>query len=96
MPVVPALFYFGVVNTSSVSFMITSLALGQSDDCPSASQVDMKDMGEKITWITGQLMIHLKGKRTQQTYDIFYGIYSMFDGDVVFYFIDPCVYKLHN
>ena len=32
-----------------ISFMVTSLALGQLYDCPSASEVTMKDMGKQIT-----------------------------------------------
>ena len=31
--------------------MVTSLALGQSYDYPSASEVNMEDMGKQITWI---------------------------------------------
>ena len=34
-----------------ISFRITSMALGQSYDCPSASEVILKDMGKCITWI---------------------------------------------
>ena len=31
-----------------ISFRVTSLALGQSCDCPSASEVTLKDMGTRI------------------------------------------------
>ena len=32
-------------------FRITSLALGQSYDCASASEVNLKDIGKSIEWI---------------------------------------------
>ena len=34
-----------------ISFSVASLALGQSYDCPSASEVTLNDMDEYITWI---------------------------------------------
>ena len=34
-----------------ISFRITSLALGQSHDCPSASEATLNDMGKCIIWI---------------------------------------------
>ena len=44
------LFWYGHVISHEVSdlimsFRVTSLALGQSYDCPSASEVTLKDMG---------------------------------------------------
>ena len=33
-----------------ISFRVTSLALGQSYDCPSASEVILKDMGKETIW----------------------------------------------
>ena len=35
---------------SPISFRVASLALGQSYDCPSASEATLKDMDELITW----------------------------------------------
>ena len=34
-----------------ISFRVTSRALGQSYDCPSASEVTLKDMGKHIMWM---------------------------------------------
>ena len=34
----------------SISFRVTPLELGQSYDCPSASEVTLKKMGKWITW----------------------------------------------
>ena len=33
-----------------MSFRVTSLALGQSYDCPSVSEATLKNMGKKISW----------------------------------------------
>ena len=37
-------------------FRVVSLALGQSCDCPSASETTLKNMGKSITWIHRQLI----------------------------------------
>ena len=42
---------------SSISFRVASLALGQSNDCPSASKVTLKNMGKWIMWMEEELMI---------------------------------------
>ena len=34
-----------------IFFRVASLALGQSYDCPSASEATLKDMGKYVTWI---------------------------------------------
>ena len=47
-------------NNLPISFRITSLALGQSCDCPSVSGVTLKDMGKHIKWI------HKKPKQNVQ------------------------------
>ena len=39
-----------------ISFRVTSLALGQSYDCPSASEVTLQDMGKLITGIYTELL----------------------------------------
>ena len=48
------LLYFVVVwyqSILSISIRVNSLALGQSYDCPSASEVTLKNMGKCMTWI---------------------------------------------
>ena len=37
------------------SFRVTSLALGQSYDCPNANDVTLNDMGKWIIWIHKEL-----------------------------------------
>ena len=39
----------------SISFEVASLALGQSYDCPSASEATMKDMSKQIMLIIQEL-----------------------------------------
>ena len=39
-------FLVDLYNLLPISFRITSLALGQSYDCPNASEVILKDMGK--------------------------------------------------
>ena len=42
-----ALFCYGLILTDlPILFRVKSLALGQSEDCPSASEVTLKDMGK--------------------------------------------------
>ena len=43
----------------SISFRSTSLALRQSFDCPSASEVTLKDMGKWIIWIYYKVCLHI-------------------------------------
>ena len=52
-----------------ISFRITSLALGQSYDCPSASEATLKYMGKQITWFHYTLLISSKHNKPL---DIFY------------------------
>ena len=69
---VKSLLYFVVVYNPSILpifFKVTSLALGQSWDCPSASETTLKDMG-KIMWIPYEIMI-----LPQQKMCAFYGIF---------------------
>ena len=50
----------------SLSSRYTSLALGQSYDCPSASEVILKDMGKHITWTPQEL--NAKGVQFENTF----------------------------
>ena len=53
-----------------ISFRITSMALGQSYDCPSASEVILKDMGKCITRIhKPALRIECRGDHLWRTVD---------------------------
>ena len=48
-----ALIYHGLDDSNlPISFRFTSLALGQSYDCPSAHEVTLKDMGKTKWYIT--------------------------------------------
>ena len=42
-----------------ISFRVTSLALGQSYDCPSGSKVTLKDMGKSDSIKTQQSINHV-------------------------------------
>ena len=58
-----------MVCFSPISFRVASLALGQSYDCPSASEATLKDIGKNISTYN-----HNKTKHNK-TVCIFYGIY---------------------
>ena len=48
---------FGTGQFLPISFGVASLALGQSYDCPSASEKTLKDMGKEITAIHFELHV---------------------------------------
>ena len=58
-----------------VSFWVASLALGQSYDCPSASEATLKDMGEYVTRIHTKNYIYVCIARTTQNMSMY--AYSM-------------------
>ena len=60
-------FLLDLYNYSPISFTVASLALGQSYDCPSASEVILKDMGKIGQYKTQQSMNHV-----QISWDILY------------------------
>ena len=68
MQMVLALLCFVVVwyRFLPISFRVTSLALGQSYDCPSASEVNLKDMGKLVTWIHKELITERQQNSAQQ------------------------------
>ena len=49
-----------------ISFRVSSLALGQSYDCPSASETTLKDMGKWATWIYNKLIIKPQQNKAKQ------------------------------
>ena len=62
------------------SILITSLALGQSYDCPSASEATLIVMGKYITWLTRIWQYNHNDKKKQKKQHnkivcIFHGIY---------------------
>ena len=63
-----------------ISFRVTSLVLGQLYDCPSASEVTLKDMGKPITWISGKWSCnHTKIKKNKaQPCSAYFMTYNVF------------------
>ena len=54
---------------STILFRVVSLTLGQSYDCPSASETTLKDMGKYIIWIhKNWWYIHNKTKHNKNKY----------------------------
>ena len=68
-----------------ISIRLTSLALWQSNDCPSASKATLMNMDKYFMWIHyEQLHNHNKAKHNK-TVCIFLGIYSMATSQFVMY-----------
>ena len=63
----------GFSKCLSISFRVTSLALGQSHDCPSASEATLKDMGKEITWIHEELAMQPQQDKAQQNREYLMG-----------------------
>ena len=64
-------FTFFVVSSwliFSISFRVASLALGQSYDCPSASEATLKNMFESNVQIKKEIIINLKKPKHNTTY----------------------------
>ena len=69
-----------------ISIRLTSLALWQSNDCPSASKATLMNMDNNFVWIHYErLHNHNKAKHTK-TVCIFLGIYCKY----VYCFVVPC------
>ena len=65
------------IDWFSISIRLTSLALWQSNDCPSASKATLMNMDEYFMWIHyGRLHNHNKAKHNK-TVCIFLGIYCI-------------------
>ena len=64
----------------SISFRLTSLALGQYD-CPSASEATLKNMGNQITWIYMELLYkqNKTKHRKLKSYLMGYTVYNQWD-----------------
>ena len=66
-----------------ISIRLTSLALWQSNDCPSASKETLMNMDKYFMWIHyGQLHYHNKAKHNK-TVCIFLGIYCIRNVDAI-------------
>ena len=101
MHTVTALLCFVVVTHLTVfpiSIRLTSLALWQSNDCPSASKATLMNMDKYFMWIHYErLHSHNKAKRNT-TVCIFLGIYCMYVSEWLniwkLYFASPSVYEV--
>ena len=72
-----------------ISIRLTSLALWQSNDCPSASKATLMNMDKYLMWIHYErLHNHIKAKHNK-TVCIFLGIYCMFPGYVLTFVVPP-------
>ena len=65
-----------------IAFRVTSLALGQSYDCPSASEITLKDMGKCITSIRKYRSSNHNKTKHSNTICIFYGIHMLNIGTI--------------
>ena len=71
-------FHWICVTDESIFFRVASLALGQSYDCPSASEATLKDMGNRSLYqiITNSIKFEPKAKflgRMHNSWDVLYG-----------------------
>ena len=60
-----------------ISIRLTSLALWQSDDCPSASKATLMNMDKYFIWIHYERLHNHNKAKHNKTVCIFLGIYSM-------------------
>ena len=63
-----------------ISIRLTSLALWQSNDCPSASQATLMNMDKYFMWIHYERLINHNKAKHNKTVCIFLGIYCMWWG----------------
>ena len=61
-----------------ISIRLTSLALWQSNDCPSASKATLMNMGKCIMWIDYEWLHNHNKAKHNKTVCKFLGIYCMF------------------
>ena len=61
----------------SISIRLTSLALWQSNDCPSASKATLMNMDKYFTWIHYERLHNHNKAKQNKTVCIFLGIYCM-------------------
>ena len=61
-----------------ISIRLTSLALRQSNDCPSASKATLMNMDKYFIWIHYERLYNNNKEKHNKTVCIFLGIYCMF------------------
>ena len=66
-----------------ISIRLTSLALWQSNDCPSASKATLVDMDKYFMWIHYERLHNHNKAKHNKTVCIFLGIYCMYVHNVV-------------
>ena len=69
-----------------ISIRLTSLALWQSNDCPSASKATLMNMDKYFMWIHYERLHNHNKAKHNKTVCIFLGIYCTWGGD----FASPC------
>ena len=62
-----------------ISIRLTSLALWQSNDCPSASKAILMNMDKYFMWIHYERLHNHNKAKHNKTVCIFHGIYCMFE-----------------
>ena len=79
-----------------ISIMLTSLALWQSNDCPSASKATLMNMDKYFMWIHYERLHNHNKAKHNKTVCIFLGIYCIDEGvpvtglDRIYQLIGPC------
>ena len=76
-----------------ISIRLTSLALRQSNDCPSASKATLMDMDKYFMWIHYERWHNHNKVKHNKTVCIFIGIYCKCHGAVIACFVNGTRYK---
>ena len=66
-----------ILTDFPISIRLTSLALGQSNDCPSASKATLMNMDKYFMWIHYEWLHNHNKAKHNKTVCIFLGIYCM-------------------
>ena len=82
-----------------ISIRLTSLALWQSNDCPSASKVTLMNMDKYFMWIHYERLHNHNKAKHNKTVCIFLGIYCMYIYIYIYIYIQKWIstwFILHN
>ena len=79
-----------------ISIRLTSLALWQSNDCPSASKATLMYMDKYFTWIHYERLHNHNKAKHNKTVCIFLGIYCTVDTDKPISQMPPCTFSVSN
>ena len=71
-----------------ISIRLTSLALWQSNDCPSASKATLMNMDKYFMWINYERLHNHNKAKHNKTVCIFLGIYCILPGSLVLAWFD--------